>query len=325
MLAHHVASYSKQNGGSCEECSILLSSLWLCVLGMESHISHSMHPIFPDHYSAKGRTPIPQRAVVIAICSLSAIGSLLIVLSFCCSKELRTKLRSYVLFISIMDIMYSSANLVGAGIDFAQYVNRTHSGWQFEPSPTLGAVCVAQGVFATYGTLSSILWTVCMAVYVYFGVLCYLNERYERMLQAIYWSSHIISWVLPLYVTAWALGLGQMTYSPWGSFGGWCTAMGNQDSTGSNVRLAVFMRSDYSTLSASLLILVFCSATLTILCSTVSLQRDLCVPDIAIMLEPPSCIVLQWNLFVEGAPCAVVFSALFCPYRRRHLSKARST
>lgn len=249
--------------------------LWLCVPEMESSISRTMHPIFPNNSDAfLGRTAIPQRAVIIAICSLSVMGSFLIVLSFCCSKELPTKLRSYVLFISIMDIIYSSANLVGASIDFAQYVNWTHSGggWQFKPSPTLDAVCVAQGVFAVYGTLASILWTVCMAVYVYFGVLCHLTERYERMLQAVYWFSHIISWALPLYVTAWALGLGQITYSPWGSFGGWCTAMGNQDDTGSNVRLLAFMRSDYSTLSASLLILVFCSATLTILCSTVSLQ-----------------------------------------------------
>ena len=288
-----------------------------------------MHPIFPDHYDGSGRTPIPQRAVIITICSLSVIGSLLIVLSFCCSKELRTKLRSYVLFISIMDIMYSSANLVGAGIDFGQYVNRTHNGdWQFSPSPTLNAVCIAQGVFAAYGTLASILWTVCMGVYVYFGVLCYLNERYERMLQGIYWSSHIISWVLPLYVTVWALALGQITYSPWGSFGGWCTAMGNQDSFGSNIRLVVFMRSDYSTLSASLLILVFCSATLTILCSTVSLQHDLCVCTrhssharatiVYYSAEEPLCRRLpMWS--------AVFCSAVLCPYRRHHLSKARST
>jgi len=273
-----------------------------------------MHPIFPDHYDGSGRTPIPQRAVIITICSLSVIGSLLIVLSFCCSKELRTKLRSYVLFISIMDIMYSSANLVGAGIDFGQYVNRTHNGdWHFSPSPTLNAVCIAQGVFAAYGTLASILWTVCMGVYVYFGVLCYLNERYERMLQGIYWSSHIISWVLPLYVTVWALALGQITYSPWGSFGGWCTAMGKQDSPGSNIRLVVFMRSDYSTLSASLLILVFCSATLTILCNTVSCNMTcVCVPDIAVMLEPPLCTIVQKNLSVEGCPCGVLFSALLC-------------
>ena len=238
---------------------------------MENYYSHSMRPVFLGDYTTSGRTPIPQRVVTIIVCSLSVIGSFFIVLSFFCSRELRTKLRSYVLFISLMDIMYSTANLVGASIDFGQYLNRTHYGeWRFSPSSAFDAVCIAQGVFAVYGTLASVLWTVCMAVYVYFGVLCYLKERYAHMLQAIYYSSHIISWLLPLYVTAWALGMRQTTYSPWGNFGGWCTSMGNQDATGSNVRLVVFTRSDYYTLSASALILVFCSATFAVLCSTVS-------------------------------------------------------
>lgn len=238
---------------------------------MESYYSHSMRPVFLGDYTTSGRTPIPQRVVTIIVCSLSVIGSFLIVLSFFCSRELRTKLRSYVLFISIMDIMYSAANLAGASIDFGQYLKRTHSGeWRFNPSPTLAAVCHAQGVFAVYGTLASVLWTVCMAVYVYFGVLCYLKERYAHMLQAIYYFSHVISWLLPLYVTAWALGMEQITYSPWSNFGGWCTPMGNQDSTNIGIVLIAFMRNDFFILWSSTLILVFCMATFVILFRTVS-------------------------------------------------------
>ena len=266
---------------------------------MESSVSHRLHPVFPGDYDASGSTPIPRRVVTIVVCLLSVIGSLLIVLSFCCSRELRTKLRSYVLFISLMDIMYSSANLVGASIDFGRYLNKTRLGeWRFNPPPTWDAVCVAQGAFAVYGTLASVLWTVCMAVYLYFGVLCYLKERYERMLHGIYYSSHLISWLLPLYIIAWALGMGQIAYTPWGSFGGWCTAMGNQDSTKSNVRLVVFTRSDYSTLSASALILVFCLATFAILCSTVSVGRNWCLSLICSILvrtlkhvKPAKCVL----------------------------------
>ena len=244
---------------------------------MESSRSYRLHPIFPGDYDASGSTPIPQRVVTIVVCLLSVIGSLLIVLSFCCSRELRTKLRAYVLFISLMDIMYSSANLVGASIDFGQYLNQTRLGeWRFNPPPTLDAVCIAQGAFAVYGTLASILWTVCMAAYVYFGVLCYLKERYERMLHGIYYSSHLISWLLPLYITAWALGMGQIAYTPWGSFGGWCTPMGIKDSTNlySDISLIVFMRNDFFIVWSSGLILVFCTATFTILLRTVS--QEIC-------------------------------------------------
>ena len=224
-------------------------------------------PVFVNDESES--TPLPRRVVTIVVCSLSIIGSLLIVLSFCCGRQLRTKLRSYVLFISLMDIMYALANLVGASIDFGHYVNMTHHGeWRFDP-PRMRPLCIVQGVFAAYGTLASVLWTVCMAVYLYFGVLCYLTERYERMLQVIYYSSHVISWLLPVYVTAWALGEEQITYSPWGSFGGWCTAMGKQYSRMTNIKLITFMSSDYSTLSASLLILVFCTATFATLTSKV--------------------------------------------------------
>ena len=230
-----------------------------------------LHPVFAGDYDATETTPIPQRVVTIFVCSLSIIGSLVIVLSFCCGKQLRTKLRSFVLFISLMDIMYALANLVGASIDFGHYVNRTrHGEWRFDPPSGMNVLCTVQGMFAAYGTLASILWTVCMAVYLYFGVLCYLTERYERMLQVIYYSSHVISWLLPVYVTAWALGEEKVAYSPWGSFGGWCTAMGNRDRTSSNIRLVAFINNDFFIVLASLLILVFCTATFVILFKKVS-------------------------------------------------------
>ena len=231
---------------------------------MENPLSQRLHPVFAGDYDVL--TPISRRVVTIFVCSLSIIGSFLIAISFCCGRQLRTKLRSFVFFVSLMDIMYALANLVGASIDFGHYVNRTrHGEWRFDPPPGMNALCTLQGMFAAYGTLASILWTVCMAVYLYFGVLCYLTERYERMLQVIYYSSHVISWLLPVYVTAWAFGEEQITYSPWGSFGGWCTALGNQYSTKSEISLILFMRGDFFTLWSSALILVFCAATFLIL------------------------------------------------------------
>lgn len=221
-----------------------------------------LSPISPSP-AALPTVSTSQRIVTIVCCSLSIVGSLLIILSFCITKDLRNRIRSFVVFISLMDITYSTANLVGASINFDRYMNRTSDGYHVfsPPNVVLDVLCKVQGSLAVYGTLGSILWTSCMAMYVYFNVICHLKGKYSKMLFGIYWCGHAFCWLVPLYIMIWALVDDDVTYSPLLSFGGWCTAFGKKDFSWRGIKFATLLFNDYWMFSSFILILVFCLAT----------------------------------------------------------------
>lgn len=166
------------------------------------------------------------RAVVGAACSLSILGSLLIVLSYVCFKSLRTKARLILVHISAMDFGVAVANLIGLCVYFdhfyevvpnAQYSERVPSSYVVPPDKDIQRLCVAQAFFAVYFTLGSVSWTVFLSLYLYFALV-----YYDRRLGGVFLVvAHVFSYGMPMLISLWLAMTERLGYSPYNS-SGWC-------------------------------------------------------------------------------------------------------
>ena len=155
------------------------------------------------------------------ICILSILGSLAIILAFVLVKDIRSKARELLVHISLMDIMYSTANLVGLALPYHKvFLNRHNT------SDAYLHVCKAQAFIAVYGTIGSVLWTLGLAVYLYYRIVSRDVHVTVRLVRTLY----VVCYVLPLYVTLWLLMEDWLSY-PHNVLqgGGWCSVKGDID------------------------------------------------------------------------------------------------
>ena len=159
------------------------------------------------------------RAVSAVTCSLSILGSLAIILSYALIKDIRSKAREILVHLSIMDLTFTSANLIGIMLPYDKYLVHRTSGSAHD---NYQRVCEAQGFFAVYGTIGSILWTLGMAVYLYYRIVSPDQRLTGRVVKVLY----VICYVLPLYVSLWLLIRGHYGYPEnENDSGGWCTVL----------------------------------------------------------------------------------------------------
>ena len=107
------------------------------------------------------------RVTVSTTCALSALGSLLIIVSSCCFKSLRSAARLILVHLSIVDFGVAVANLVGVLFNFDKYyLEGSYTSSRYpelkDPPETIHVVCNVQAAFAIYCTMGSLLWTNCM-------------------------------------------------------------------------------------------------------------------------------------------------------------------
>ena len=175
------------------------------------------------------------RVTVGVTCVLSMIGASLIIISFLCFKHQRSPTRFILFNISIMDFLVALANFVGDVGDFDNYyINRTStkyicetddygftkldSGMMITPPTIINTVCVAQATVALYSTLSSVLWTISLAVYLYFLIT---QSKTQAARYSIYFSL-VFCYGMPLFITLWMLLTHKLGYSPYNA-AGWCS------------------------------------------------------------------------------------------------------
>ena len=177
------------------------------------------------------------RIVVGIACVLSALGALTIVASYVLFQRLRSRPRLILVHISLMDCLVAVANFAGNIANFDQYYLNANSteeictalsdnsapamiGERFyrEPSLTIQILCEAQGTIALYATISSVLWTISLAVYLYFYIV---NYRYRTA-----WYSYVFSYGfcygMPAFVVGWLVYTKRVGFSPYNS-SGWCS------------------------------------------------------------------------------------------------------
>ena len=167
-------------------------------------------------------------AVVGVTCSLSIIGSFLIILSFILIPTIRTKARGILVNLSFMDFLVGLANLVGLSMQFNKhlgheyYRNRSH----VDDNSTVvmyERLCIAQASIAMYATWSSILWTNCIAVYIYFRVV-----TDDSLSRKILCSLYFVAYGLPVILVVWQVCSKRFGFDRHAA-SSWCSSVVTKD------------------------------------------------------------------------------------------------
>ena len=158
-------------------------------------------------------------------CALSIIGSLVIILSYIFIREIRSKARELLVHISIMNLIYTTANFVGLIVPYDKCLfhrkGREHCNFKW--------LCEAQAFLGAYGTAGSILWTLGLSLYSYFG-LARLDIDDHCLIKGIVIVLYVVCYLLPLYPSLWLLLGGHLGF-PQSAHegGGWCTVFIEND------------------------------------------------------------------------------------------------
>lgn len=178
------------------------------------------------------------RIIVTVTCVLSMLGASLIILSFVCCRDLRSKGRQILVNISIMDFGVGMFNLAGAYFDghFNQrpcsncttypisiytpsHCTGMYGEYVFCPdSPIWQYLCLSQACLSAFCTFGSILWTNSLCFYLYFRIAHSGTKVAYRSL----YMSYVLCYGIPLLLTLWLALSGRFGYSPYES-SGWCS------------------------------------------------------------------------------------------------------
>ena len=182
--------------------------------------------VIPDKVLHKS----PEFKVVVGVtCSLSILGSLLIIASYALFKDLRTQARLILVHLSAADLGVGASNLFGIAYGFDRHYNNSNDAgdsWLLSP-PSVDKLCKVQAFTAHFFTISSVLWTMALAVYMY-TVVTRLNlvGLAAKVSRSFLWSSCVFCYGMPLLVTVWMLCSkpSKLGFSPYDA-GGWCATI----------------------------------------------------------------------------------------------------
>ena len=156
------------------------------------------------------------RVAVGITCWLSLFGSLLIILSYLLFKDLRTRARLILVHLSIADFGVAFCNLFGEAYRFERHFNKT----VMELSPlSVKRLCLAQAFVAHFSTISSVLWTMALAAFMYIVV-----TKLKNVVSDDKWFmrfSYLFCYGMSLLVCIWMVFTDKLGYSPLDT-GGWC-------------------------------------------------------------------------------------------------------
>lgn len=183
----------------------------------------------------------PMRAVVGVTCVLSMLGSLFIIFSYC-FKDLRTRARWILLHLSIMDLGVALANFTGDVANFDKYYYNGSqpltSDWHPSHVPTLiHVLCVTQAFLANYFTMGAVLWTGCLAVYMYILILYRDSNSFNPKLYIYFF--YIFTYGMPLVISVWLVATHRLGYSPYDS-SGWCSIICRKPTGEADIFVAIF-------------------------------------------------------------------------------------
>lgn len=172
------------------------------------------------------------RSVVGVTCLLSMAGSILIIFSYLVFRDLRTKARLILVHLSIGDFGVALANLFGVAFRFDRYFqppphhhHHQHSRLvtQLEPK-SMDNLCQAQAFVAHFSTISSVLWTIILAVYMYTFITkeaSKLSTNANKAFNKFMSFSYLFCYGLALFITLWMFLTKRLGFAPYES-SGWC-------------------------------------------------------------------------------------------------------
>lgn len=168
-----------------------------------------------DNYTLHKHTGL--RIAVGVTCFLSLLGSLLIILSYVLFKDLRTSARLILVHLSVADFGVAAANLFGEAYHFDHHFNRSLS---LLTPRSLDRLCKAQAFVAHYCTISSVLWTMALAAFMY-TVVTKLKSSTVITDKGFMRFCYVFCYGMSLLVSVWMICTDRLGFSPYDT-AGWC-------------------------------------------------------------------------------------------------------
>lgn len=166
---------------------------------------------------SEGYSPTVQNlgpsVVAIISCTLSILGSLLILYTYLRWKDLRTGSRSIITFLSLADLATAAGYVIGS----VNYLNFFGEKENSQQCSVYNTVCQIQSFITTTSSLWSFAWTTILAMYLYM-VIVKNKIRLANRLMPLY---HVVAWLLPLLITLPLLIKDKLGYTPYAA-SNWC-------------------------------------------------------------------------------------------------------
>ena len=151
-------------------------------------------------------------------CIFSCIGSIAIIGSFIRWKDIRSGSRWIIMYLSVADCLTASSYLIGS-INFLVF----RAGYNFHGQAAVDAcvrfdtVCQIQSFLSSCSSMSSFVWTLVLAIYLYWTIV----KKEVRTVNRLFPLYHVIAWGLPIAILLPLLILNKLGYSPVAA-SGWC-------------------------------------------------------------------------------------------------------
>ena len=136
------------------------------------------------------------KVVVGATCILSILGAGLIILTYVAFRDLRTTARQLLVNLSIADIIVAASHFVGL-FHFQQFI--PYYSPHNSTVPNTDTLCKVQAAFTMFGSLSSFLWTMAIAVYMFVIIVLKKPEAARKLVFFFY----PLCWGIPLGLVLW--------------------------------------------------------------------------------------------------------------------------
>ena len=154
-------------------------------------------------------------------CSLSVIGSLLMILPYVLWKDLRTGVRAIVTFLAIADLFTALGYIMGSCNKIMYTKHRKDS--EIKACHEFDTVCQIQAYISSWSSLSSFWWTAILAFYLYWTIAKGDTQKVNRYFPLY----HILAWSSPLLVMFPLLATHSLGYSIFAA-SGWCFIRGDK-------------------------------------------------------------------------------------------------
>lgn len=179
--------------------------------------------ISEDFYDLYNK-PFALRLVVEVLCVLSVLGSSIIIVSYFCVKDHQTRARYMLVHLSISNIGQVTTNFIGEVTNFdrffsnrsAHHFSYTVDFHKMNIKSLEEHLCTVQAFFSIYFSLCSMLWTICLAIYLYLLLLLMKQPHFSRFLV---WFGYVVCYGFPLVISAWLLFSDRLGYAPYNTPG----------------------------------------------------------------------------------------------------------
>jgi len=135
--------------------------------------------------------------------ALSILGALTIIITYVLWPETRSNLRELLVYLTFCDLATAIGHVVGLLIP-----------------PGEGIFCTVQSAFSAYSAMSSYMWTMAVALFLYLG-LKWEGTKRPQSIHRIFVGFHLSCWGIPALIIAWALANSALGYDNRHKVG-WC-------------------------------------------------------------------------------------------------------